>query len=146
MEASRKQRCRSEFVVRKMVLVKREASWEKVRSKEVGSEGWGAKNEKIRFSSLFTYGSLAFGCGGAGAPNRLFGEGCLSGASSRAIFILGRGGGTQRAARGRTWFWALLPKQKCLVAPGRNPASNNSPRDPFLKPSFVNEKTTWIPD
>ena len=25
-------------------------------------------------------------------------------------------------AHGRKWFWALLPKQKYLVVPGRNPA------------------------
>ena len=61
----------------KIALMKCEASWEKVRN-----EGWGVKSEKIRYSSLFTYGHLAFGCGGAGVPNRLFGEGCLSGASS----------------------------------------------------------------
>ncbi len=29
----------------------------------------------------------AFGCGGAAAPNRPFGEGCLSGASSLAILF-----------------------------------------------------------
>ncbi len=29
----------------------------------------------------------AFGCGGAGAPNRLLGEGCLSGASSLALLF-----------------------------------------------------------
>jgi len=59
-----------------------------------------------------------------------FGEGCLSAASSRAILIRDGGGGTPEslllsrvvgAACGRTWFWALLPKHKCLVARGAKP-------------------------
>ena len=36
------------------------------------------------------------------------------------------GGGIRRTAHGRKWFWFLLPKQKGLVARGRNPAYNNS--------------------
>ncbi len=49
--------------------------------------------------------------------------------------IRGGGGGTLEslllsklggAAHGRKWFWFLLPKQKGLVARGRNPAYNNS--------------------
>ncbi len=32
------------------------------------------------------------------------------------------GKGTRRATPGRQWFWVLLPKQKDLVARGRNPA------------------------
>ncbi len=59
-----------------------------------------------------------------------FGEDCLSpstrlridSASFRAILIRDGGGGTRRAAHRQKWFWALLPKQKCLVARGRNPA------------------------
>ncbi len=31
-----------------------------------------------------------------------------------------------RAAHGRKWFWSLLPKQKGLVARGRNPASQTT--------------------
>jgi len=54
-----------------------------------------------------------------------FGEGCLSGASSRAILIRDRGGGTRRDAHGQKWFWFILPKQKGLVVPGRNPALIN---------------------
>ena len=51
------------------------------------------------------------------------GEHCLSEASCAAILIRGGGGGTRRAAHGRTWFWVLLPKQKRLVARGRHPTS-----------------------
>jgi len=51
------------------------------------------------------------------------GECCLSGASSLAILIRGDGPGPPLGSRTRkTWFWSLLPKQKRLVARGRNPA------------------------
>ena len=77
----------------------------------------------------------ALGAAGPLPRIRLFGEGCLSGASSRAIMIRGSGPGTRRAAHGRKWFWALLPKQKCLVARGRNPAYKikKSGKLPFIK-------------
>ena len=39
----------------------------------------------LRF--FHSVGITAFGCGGAGGPNRLFGESCLSGASSLAILF-----------------------------------------------------------
>jgi len=47
------------------------------------------------------------------------------GLSERSEFpshlIRGEGGGTRRAAHGQKWFWALLPKQKCLVGGGETP-------------------------
>jgi len=66
----------------------------------------------------------AFGRGGAGYRIRLFGEQCLSGASCAAILFGAGVEFTRRVAHGRKWFWVLLPKQKNLVARGRNPASN----------------------
>jgi len=81
---------------------------------------WNDPSQLRIFNSV---GITAFGCGGDEAPNRLFGESCLSAASSLAILIRGVGGGTWKrmvsfstilwkAADGRKWFWSLLPKQK----------------------------------
>ena len=66
----------------------------------------------------------SYALGAAGLLPRIdpFGEHCLSRASCAAILIRGGRSGTRRAAHGQTWFWALLPKQKDLVAWGRNPA------------------------
>ena len=55
---------------------------------------------------------------------RIFGEQCLSGASCAAILFGAGVEFTRRVAHGRKWFWVILPKQKNLVARGRNPASN----------------------
>ena len=69
---------------------------------------------------------LCVGRGGAAAPNRLLGEGCLSGASSLAILF-----GAE--AEGPPWGRAraemvLVPfaETKGTRLQGRNPASNNS--------------------
>jgi len=103
---------------------------------------------------------FAFHCVGRGwstTPNRLFGEHCLSGevaldlgTSCAAIMIRGGGPGTRRNAHGQKWFWALLPKQKCLVARGQNPALkfliqttiHNTPNSPRRSQA----KKIWIPD
>lgn len=50
--------------------------------------------------------------------------------------IRGGGPGTRWAAHGHEWFWALLPKKKCLVVWGRLPTKikcidvNLNKRDP----------------
>ena len=52
---------------------------------------------------------------------------CGRGLSERSEFrspdLRDCGTGTRRATPGRQWFWVLLPKQKDLVARGRNPAA-----------------------
>jgi len=91
-------------------------------------------------------GIAAFGCGGAVAPNRLFGESCLgpSGRTQDKLrefsrhLIRGVGGGTRKRMAGffailwrdadrRKWFWVLLPKQKDLVGGGETPQLPETP-------------------
>jgi len=91
------------------------------------------------------YGSRV-GCGGAAAPNRLFGEGCLSGASFLAILF---GAEAEEPPWGRARAEMVLGPFTETKGPrlqGRNPASNNFPRNPFIKLTFVKKKAAWIPD
>ena len=57
------------------------------------------------------------------------------------------GAGTRRATPGRQWFWVLLPKQKDLVARGRNPASFPSSRgDETPRAFLLLSSPTLVPD
>ena len=83
-------------------------------------------------NKIFSLKSLRWARLGRRPESYLSGEDCLSkevalhlGASFRAILIRGGGPGTSRAAHRQEWFWVLLPKQKGLVARGRNPAEMN---------------------
>ncbi|MDA1305492.1 MAG: hypothetical protein O2999_14610 [Nitrospirae bacterium] len=68
----------------------------------------------VAFESFYSSGITAFGCGGAGAPNRLLGESCLSEASSLAI-VFGaevegpwKPCGFARGWKGRRWAEMVL--------------------------------------
>ncbi len=78
------------------------------------------------YVTLLLDGRLDFG-----APRWARRSLCTESTSRRGLFerseflshlIRYGGGGTRRAAHRRKWFWSLLPKQKGLVARGRNPA------------------------
>ena len=71
------------------------------------------------------------GRGGAAAPNRPLRRALFERSELRSHVIWCGSEGTRRAAHGREWFSALLPKQKGLVARGRNPA--------------YKKRETWIP-
>ena len=64
----------------------------------------------------------ATGRGCAPVPNPMWGQGLSEQSEFRSPNLRDRGKGPQRATPGRPWFWVLLPKQKDLVARGRNPA------------------------
>ena len=55
--------------------------------------------------------------------NSMWGRGLFERSEFRSPRNRDWGKGTRRAAHGRKWFLVLLPKQKDLVARGRNPAS-----------------------
>ncbi len=64
----------------------------------------------------------AFGCGGAAAPNRLFGEGCLSGASSLAILFGAEAEGPPRGRARAEMVLGPFAETKGPRRRGRNPA------------------------
>ncbi len=78
---------------------------------------------------------LAFECGGASVPNRFFGEGCLSGASSLAILIRYGGGRSVGPVRAKMVLGPFA-ETKGPRLQGRNPASNKIPNFPFWDSRF----------
>ena len=82
----------------------------------------------------------ACGRGCAAVPKSSWGRGLFERSEFRSPHSRDWGKGTRRATPGRPWFWVLLPKQKDLVARGRNPASLSPCCHPRrLSPTFVIE-------
>ena len=96
------------------------------------------KNERIKDTGcpiVVGHDRRAGACGRGCAPVPhilCWGRGLSERSEFRSPHHRDRGKGTQRATPGRQWFWVLLPKQKDLVARGRNPARE--------------KQRHWIPD
>ncbi len=67
----------------------------------------------------------AFGCGGAGAPNRLLGEGCLSGASSLALLFGAQAEGPPWGRIRAEMVLGTFAKTKVPRRAGAKPRINN---------------------
>ena len=89
----------------------------------------------------------ACGRGCAAVPKSSWGRGLFERSEFRSPHSRDWGKGTRRVTPGRQWFWVLLPKQKDLVARGRNPASFPSSRgDETPRAFLLLSSSTLVPD